>query len=307
MTMTTKKDSLFHLESLEPSNRTLKFIADHELLSSDDFGYDSYVANHEPNKNPQVVYKLNKQGFRSENFEPLNSKNLNILISGCSVTFGQGVFQEHSWPELFSKTLSQSSSKPIKMHNLGIMGASIYLIVKNLMAFIRRYGAPDQIYLFLPPYSRKLVYDEAGDNFHNIVMSKQGYHKLAHKKDLSEKRFYDSYCEEDSLLFAITLMGIFENFCEARNIDLVWTSYATLADFDIYSKVGFKFYRQYDAPDSEFYNNYKTLMHLIPENKYNIPHWNEGADVDHPGAAWHQDISRLFLDFRNRYLHDKQD
>jgi hypothetical protein len=300
--MDKKKANLFHLENLEISNRSTEFKIDNELLYSDENGYETYVCPVEVNKGPQVTYKLNKDGFRSENFETLKESNLNVLISGCSYTYGQGVFQENSWVELFSKSIGLTSSKPVKMYNLGIMGASIYLIIKNLMAFIRKYGAPDQIYLLLPPYSRKLIYDEAYDNFKSVVMNKHQYKELVHKKNASIKRFYDSYCEEDSLLFATTLMGIFENFCEAKNIDLIWTSYGTIANDDVYSASGFKFYKQYVAPESELYANNKTFLHLIPENKDGIPHWEIGADGDHPGAAWHQDIAKMFFDFKNEDL-----
>jgi hypothetical protein len=294
--MITNKSELFHLKNLAPSNRTSGFEIDNELLISKN-GYDSYVCNHEPNKDPQVVYKLNEKGFRSENFEPLTSKNLNVLISGCSVTFGQGVFQEHSWPELFSKEIGLKSNKPIKMYNLAVMGGSVHLTIKNLMSFIRTYGSPDEIYLLLPPSSRRLVYDEHADNFRNILVNKEGYKSLANKKNLAVKRFYDSYCEEDTALLATTLMGLFESFCEAKNIKLVWSSYGTISKSDFYKSSGFKFYKQYRAPGSEFYASDKTSLHLVPENKNNIPHWMTGSDGDHPGAAWHYEISKMFLDF----------
>jgi hypothetical protein len=293
-----KKDSLFHLERLEPSNLIPGFEIHYELLFSDKNGYSSYVSRHEPNKNPQVVYKLNKDGFRSENFEKLKSSNLNVLISGCSLTFGQGVFQEDSWPELFSKTLNSNHRKPIKMYNLGVMGASIYLIIKNLMAFIRRYGYPDEIYLLLPPYSRKIIYDEISNSFKNAIIDKEEFISLAHKKDLSTKKFYDSYCNEDAQLLAVTLIGIFENFCESKNIKLVWSSYDDTPQTDFYETSGFKFYKKYVAPKSDFYYNDKSLSHLIPENKNNIPHWDIGSDEDHPGAVWHKDISEMFNNFQ---------
>jgi hypothetical protein len=302
----TKKTDLFHLKNLNISNRNSGFEKNYEILSSDDSGYDTYVSRYEPNKNPEVTYRLNKDGFRSENFKKLEAGNLNVLISGCSFTYAQGVLQENSWPELLSKTISLSSSKPVKMYNLGIMGSSIYLIVKNLMAFIRKYGAPDQIYLLLPPHSRKLIYDDSTDNFKNLVMNKDEYKKLAYKKaDPSTKRFYDSYCEEDSLLLAISLMGIFEDFCEAKKIDLIWTSYGAIPKIDFFYTSGFKFYKKYAAPNFEFYTNKKAflhLLHLMPENEFGVPHWEMGADRDHPGAAWHEGIAKMFFDFKSENL-----
>jgi hypothetical protein len=293
-----KKADLFHLEGLDSSNLISGFEIHNELLFSDEDGYDSYAFHDEPNKNPQVIYRLNKDGFRSENFEKLESSNLNVLISGCSVTFGQGVFQENSWPELFAKTLSDNSSKPIKMYNLGTMGASIYLIIKNLMAFIRRYGAPDKVYLLLPHYSRKIIYDERSNNFKNAVLTKEEFVSLAHKKNSSVKRFYDSYCEEDAQLLAITLIGMFEDFCESKNIKLAWSSYDNVDHEDLYELIGFKFYNRYVAPEYEPYYDDKSLGHLIPENKDNVPHWVIGSDDDHPGASWHKDIAEMFANFQ---------
>jgi hypothetical protein len=209
-----------------------------------------------------------------------------------------GVFQENSWPELFSKTLSNNRLKPIKMYNLAVMGASIYLIIKNLMAFIRRYGSPDEIYLLLPPHSRKIIYDKSCNGFKNAIIDKEGFIDLAHKKDPSTKRYYDSYCNEDSQLLAVTLMGIFEDFCESRDIKLIWSSYDDTPQTDFYETSGFKFYKKYVAPKSDFYYNDKSLSHLIPENKNNISHWDIGSDEDHPGAVWHKDISEMFNNFQ---------
>jgi hypothetical protein len=293
-----KKDNLFHLENLEPSNLASGFQMNYELLFSDEYGYSGYASHHEPNKNPQVIYKLNRDGFRSENFEKLKSSNLNVLISGCSLTFGQGVFQENSWPELFSKKLSNNSIKPIKMYNLGVLGASIYLIIKNLMAFIRRYGSPDEIYLLLPPHSRKIIYDESFNSFKNAIINKEDFISLVHKKDLSTKKFYNSYCNEDAKLLAVTLIGIFEDFCESKNIKLIWSSYDATSETDFYETSGFKFYKKYVAPEPDFYYNDKSLSHLIPENKNNVPYWDIGSDEDHPGAVWHKDIAEMFSNFQ---------
>lgn len=280
---------------MEPSNLTDSFKKDYSLILRNDDDSTSYVSLHEKNKNPEVVYKLNKNGFRTENFKKLDNKTFNVLTSGCSYTFGQGVSQEHSWSEILAKKLQIKLSKPIKMHNLGVMGASVYLIIKNAMAFIREYGAPDQVYLLLPPDSRKLVYVDEIKKFESMVISPGGYKKMLYEKDLSTKRFYESYCEEDSYLLSITLIGFFEDFCSSNNIKLTWTSYAQFADEDLYDKVGFKFYKKYAVDDCDDYHD-KDCIDKIPKNTEGIPHWEIGADDEHPGVWLHRDIAKMFYD-----------
>ena len=280
---------------MEPSNLTDSFEDEHRLTLKNSDGYISYISLNEKNKTPEVVYQLNENGFRTENFKKLNDKTFNVLASGCSCTFGQGVSQQHSWPEILAKKLQIKLSKPIKMYNLGVMGASIYLTVKNAMAFIREHGAPDEIYLLLPPDSRKLVYVEEIKKFESMVMSPGGYKKMLHGNDPSTKRFYESYCKEDSYLLSITLIGLFEDFCSSNNIRLTWTSYDQDADEDLYDKVGFRFYKKYTIDDCNDYHD-EDCIDKMPKNIESIPHWEIGADDEHPGVWWHREVAKMFYD-----------
>ena len=288
-----KNSEIFKLTSMEPSNLTDSFEDDHSLILKDSDGYTSYTSLNEKNKNPEVVYQLNKNGFRTENFKKLDDKTFNVLASGCSCTYGQGVPQGYSWPDILAKKLETKLSKPIKMHNLGVMGASIHLIIKNAMAFIREYGAPDEIYLLLPPDSRKLVYVDRIKKFKSMVMSSAGYKKMFDGNDPETKRFYESYCKEDSYLLSITLIGFFEDFCKSNNIGLTWTHYDEIDDGDLYDKVGFRFYKKYAIDDCNDYHD-QDCIDKMPKNIEGIPHWEIGADDEHPGVWWHTEIAKMF-------------
>ena len=294
-----EKAEIFKLTSMEPSNLTDSFEDDYRLILTNDDGYTSYTSLNEKNKNPEVIYKLNKDGFRTENFKKLDDKTFNVLASGCSCTYGQGVPQQYSWPEILAKKLQTKLSKPIKMHNLGVMGASIHLTIKNAMAFIRKYGAPDEIYLLLPPDSRKLVYVDRIKKFTSMVMSSGGYKKMFHGKDPETKRFYESYCKEDSYLLSITLIGFFEDFCSSNNIKLIWTHYDEIDDEDLYNKVGFRFYKKYTINDCNDYHD-QDCIDKMPKNIEGIPHWKIGADDDHPGVWWHTEVAKMFYDLREQ-------
>jgi hypothetical protein len=294
-----KNSEIFKLTSMEPSNLTDSFEKDHNLILTNNDGSTTYISLNEKNKNPEVVYKLNKDGFRTENFKKLDNRAFNVLASGCSCTYGQGVSQEYSWPEILAKKIQTKLSKPIKMHNLGVMGASIHLTIKNAMAFIREHGAPDEIYLLLPPDSRKLVYVDGIKKFKSLVMSPDGYKKMIHGNDPSTKRFYESYCEEDSYLLSITLISFFEDFCSSNNIRLIWTSYAQPVDEDLYDKVGFKFYKKYAIDDCNDYHD-QDCIDKMPKNIEGISHWEIGADDDHPGVWWHTEVAKMFYDLREQ-------
>lgn len=52
----------------------------------------------------EVPYSLNEYGYRSGPFH----KDNEILILGCSQTYGSGLPNEFTWPEIFSKSVDKN-------------------------------------------------------------------------------------------------------------------------------------------------------------------------------------------------------
>lgn len=63
-----------------------------------------------------IIYELNEQGFRSIPFDPTLSAGMAL---GCSMTQGEGLLIEQTWPSVVSQKINQ----PI--YNLGVGGCSM--------------------------------------------------------------------------------------------------------------------------------------------------------------------------------------
>jgi lysophospholipase L1-like esterase len=242
-----------------------------------------------------VTYSLNPNGFRCDNFEQVDGSKLTILTSGCSFTFGQGVFEEQSWPRVLSKMIQESSSKEVKLYNLGSMGGSIRLTIKNAMAFIRKFGKPDYIYLLFPHPSRDIYWDDGAKRFTHLTINKEWLSFFTKSsKDKSVRKFYESYSEEASNLLAIDLISLFEDFCNASGIKLVWASWSY--DEKYYAAAKFKNQEKLNHKDYDLSHFGEDGSESFAENSEGIPFWDMADDGVHPGARWHKEFARMLFD-----------
>ena len=90
------------------------------------FGF--YADNEIPKaKNPG--YTVNTHGYRCPEFSPLPSGGKNIVILGCSHTFGEGLDIEDVWASKLEKLFNK---KNLRFWNLGQPGASPDKVVRIL-------------------------------------------------------------------------------------------------------------------------------------------------------------------------------
>ena len=90
------------------------------------FGY--YADNELPKiENPD--YKTNSHGYRCPEFSPLPDGGKNVVVLGCSHTFGEGLEEGQIWCTQLSKLLEE---KNLRFWNLGQPGASPDKVVRIL-------------------------------------------------------------------------------------------------------------------------------------------------------------------------------
>jgi hypothetical protein len=95
---------------------------------------------------PNHTYELNSLGYRSPEFGPTD-----IVFAGCSHTFGFGVPEHMIWGAQVAGNLGLSYV------NLSGPGQSVYFIVQNVLAHIRKYGPPKVVLALLPNLARMLA------------------------------------------------------------------------------------------------------------------------------------------------------
>lgn len=96
-----------------------------------------------------VVYKLNSDGLRSDEFKK-NPESPHILFAGCSVTCGIGVNIQDTWAYKLYSDFENASG----FFNVSLPGGSPTEIISNIFKYIDQYGKPDYIFILLPPIHR---------------------------------------------------------------------------------------------------------------------------------------------------------
>jgi len=80
------------------------------------------------NGSPLTDYKTNSHGYRCPEWEPMPDGKKNVVVLGCSHTFGQGNADNEHWVHF----LSQHNTERLRYWNLGQPGCSADKIVRIL-------------------------------------------------------------------------------------------------------------------------------------------------------------------------------
>lgn len=109
-----------------------------------------------------VPFNKDKKDFDRETFngfrcdtppEDKIHEGSHILFAGCSITWGEGLFKEETWPYLAYQEIAKVE-KTSGFFNIGFPGLSITQICFWLFKYFDTYGNPDTLFLFLPTPDR---------------------------------------------------------------------------------------------------------------------------------------------------------
>ena len=235
----------------------------------------SFKENEIKNDEYNFSYKINKHGYRTNNFKEFNKDKIKILFSGCSHTFGEGLPEEMIWTSLVDKYIGNDTDS----YNLGIGGASIHLIIKNIYAFIRNYGKPDYMFLMFPAISRSIRYDQDSGLYKNILAH-------SHKK---YKKFLKKFVYEDNVLLATTLIFMLEDYCLASGIKLYWSTWSD-EDLPVYNQLNFNNYLYFNSDSVNM-----DIDNDIIKNTNKLPYWKLARDNHHMGSGWQTCVANAFM------------
>lgn len=170
-----------------------------------------------------VTYKINSYGYRGEEF----NSNSEVLVLGCSQTFGAGMPQEYIWPEIFCKSLQK------KYSNLASLGDSLQGQVYKAFKYFQEFGNPKIIIACFPIlrmetpnipgklsrleknrdvdiYGIEMAYIN-GDVFSNI-----------------SKAPHDPECvipPEMAVFYNFMFLEILRQYCRSNNIIFIWSNW----------------------------------------------------------------------------------
>jgi len=141
-------------------------------------------------------FELNSLNFRSDEFTNSHSGK-HILFSGCSYTWGAGLFLEDVW----SKILYDKISKEIDCSgyfNLGLSGTSMISQTVNMFKYFKNYGNPDFIFYNMPDPLRGYVYDKQTNMFYDGFYSKESL-EIITLNNYQHYYMLDQYCKSNNI------------------------------------------------------------------------------------------------------------
>jgi hypothetical protein len=271
----------------------------YHYMSEDGYLYTKYMNNRiEPMEGPVFFYRINSNGFRSDHFEKLSSDNINILVAGCSYTFGEGIPEEYTWARLLENKIASLYSKPVKLYNLGFMGNSILNINSLVKSFINTYGKPDYLFLCIPDLTRNVIYDGVEKRYKNVYAAKR--YLEDRKKYKYEYEYVKNFVYENNIYLGVNIIQSIETLCNISNIKLIWTAWHK-PEIEIYKNLGFNNFFEIPSTinpiiDEHLYNAEEEIKQADLENINNIPYWKKARDMNHPGTRWSHKIADLFFE-----------
>jgi hypothetical protein len=105
-------------------------------------------------RSPWKDYKLNSHGYRCPEWTPMPDGKKNVVVLGCSHTFGQGNADDEHWVHF----LSQHNTDRLRYWNLGQPGASADKVVRILYG-CEKIIDPRIIIVCWPVWSRRERFD----------------------------------------------------------------------------------------------------------------------------------------------------
>jgi len=112
-----------------------------------------------PQFDPVPGYKTNSYGYRCPEFRPLPDGGKNVVVLGCSHTFGEGLEENETWISQVAK----DSNKILRWWNLGQPGASADLMIRILYG-TEKVLFPKIIIACWPAQSRRERLDQTPQN-----------------------------------------------------------------------------------------------------------------------------------------------
>lgn len=106
-------------------------------------------------KTPWSQHKLNSQGYRCPEWKPLPDGKKNVVILGCSHTFGQALDDDQHWVA----HLSKHNTDKLRYWNLGVPGASADACVRRLWG-TQKLLFPKIVIMCWPVSTRREWYDK---------------------------------------------------------------------------------------------------------------------------------------------------
>ncbi|MFY9331754.1 MAG: hypothetical protein WAO41_08770 [Candidatus Nanopelagicales bacterium] len=178
-------DNIFHSFTGYAGKTVLDKVFD-ELVPASVSPFNIYFINKnlkQYNLDAYDMFSVNSNGLRCDEFKTSHD-GAHILFAGCSITFGDGMFEEYAWAK---KTYDKiASTTPTSgYYNVAVPGFNHAQIYSQIFKYISKYGNPDYLFINWPDL-RRLV---------DFGISKEALTATVHAMQLS----LELYCKSNNI------------------------------------------------------------------------------------------------------------
>lgn len=169
-------------------------------------------------------FPVNSNNFRCDEFSSTH-EGKHILFSGCSVTYGMGLYTKETWSNILYNKIKETENVS-GYYNLGTPGTSTIDIVSNVFKYISLYGKPEAIFLDLPDTNRFYhIKDE--EVLKRVNPGMPGYAKNVLSKIIFQAmwRGLPNPQIEVIKVYTYNALMMLEEYCKSNNIKLYVFSY----------------------------------------------------------------------------------
>lgn len=176
-----------------------------------------------------VTYTINSAGFRAPEFEQLDT--VDVVVSGCSHTFGFGIPQQDTWGHYITQRLNLKT-----FINLGMNGAGMEQVLHCVVSYLASdLPQPRLVFVQWPSYTRlPHQYDDGIRNAINLShewmhelmepWQRNGWEKFVADNtafELARTTIYDSIiqqlCSQRNIKYTSTDDGVFNKTVHGRD------------------------------------------------------------------------------------------
>lgn len=98
--------------------------------------------------------RLSEWSWHQEKILGIVPDKLNILFAGCSVTAGEALELEDSYPHKLKNEIQKLTGREVSSDNVAFPGASTMETIDQCFLYFEKHGHPDYLFVFLPDAGR---------------------------------------------------------------------------------------------------------------------------------------------------------
>ena len=271
------------------------------------------------------TYEINSLGFRGKVDE-----NAEVLVSGCSITWGIGVPEDGRWTNFLSKKLNKS------VMSIANPGGSIETICNQIIQYCMNNTMPKEIFCLMPDFFRNMVVVDK--EFYKSKVKRDHVEKTEHLQlifcnprvfpskdsvfmEITDKKYIEDYTSPHQLILdSINHLYVLESFCLVNNIKLYWTTWDTASSLimrQLLNLEGFKLKNfsplkledgkpmalekigEFCKLDHE--SEFKDHISWSRGTDYSVINYKKVLDRGHPGIHLHYHVSDFFYNLYQRH------